>query len=433
MTADQLIPLLLLVIIRANVLNLESNLFFMKNFTFLHDVISGEYGFALSSLEAVIQYVDSSFSFLKEQSDANLDFWNVVKSGSIELVLEYFDGRKKAPLSPHGESSSISPSSPISSPELTFTTISEYDALSRPLPTSPKETSLTSSINSIISSRNWDGDTAIIMATRENQISMVKTLIQLSLPSDTPNYHQDTPLHVACSNGNLKLTQLLLESYVLVDVMNELGDTPFLTSIRYHHQIISETLVLSGCHLNHQNHQGLSALHLAVNPSLILYLSSLSINPNLISSEGLSPLLYHSQQGSTSSVLALLSSFPQVNLNAQDLGHRTCLHLCCFRGYQEIVVKLFQMKSLQVNPKSVRGNTPLHAASDAGHFEIVKILLEGGADPSLPNGQGKVAGDLAKEPFVLELLDGNEIYIFIFTSILFKHGRLVVRFYFILS
>jgi hypothetical protein len=39
----------------------------------------------------------------------------------------------------------------------------------------------------------------------------------------------------------------------------------------------------------------------------------------------------------------------------------------------------------------------LHRAAGNGHLAIAKLLLEGGADPTLQNGWGKTALDVARE------------------------------------
>jgi ankyrin repeat protein len=52
--------------------------------------------------------------------------------------------------------------------------------------------------------------------------------------------------------------------------------------------------------------------------------------------------------------------------------------------------------SALVRAESRRGG-PLHEAAAAGSLEIVKLLVEAGADPGRLNGDGKTARDLARE------------------------------------
>ncbi|MDX6426056.1 MAG: hypothetical protein QOD52_1461, partial [Gaiellaceae bacterium] len=50
------------------------------------------------------------------------------------------------------------------------------------------------------------------------------------------------------------------------------------------------------------------------------------------------------------------------------------------------------------------GFTALHAAAQNGDEDLVELLLERDADPSLPNRQGKCPGDLAENDRLRRLL-----------------------------
>lgn len=41
-----------------------------------------------------------------------------------------------------------------------------------------------------------------------------------------------------------------------------------------------------------------------------------------------------------------------------------------------------------INRKNIHGYTPLHTAVNLEHVNLAKILLEGGADPNIPNLKG---------------------------------------------
>jgi ankyrin repeat protein len=57
-----------------------------------------------------------------------------------------------------------------------------------------------------------------------------------------------------------------------------------------------------------------------------------------------------------------------------------------------------------VNGQGEGGFTALHAAAQNGDEDLVQLLLERGADPSLPNRQGKCPGDLAANDRLRRLL-----------------------------
>jgi Ankyrin repeats (many copies) len=52
----------------------------------------------------------------------------------------------------------------------------------------------------------------------------------------------------------------------------------------------------------------------------------------------------------------------------------------------------------------LKQGTALHAAAAAGHSAVVEVLLEAGADPSVPNGQGDTPLDVATDEATLLLL-----------------------------
>jgi hypothetical protein len=86
MTADQLIPIMILLVIRGNVLHLHSNVYYLKQFSFEHDTVSGEFGFALSTLEAAMSYIEEKGLLLTKYSNQNQQLWKAIKEGNVEYL-----------------------------------------------------------------------------------------------------------------------------------------------------------------------------------------------------------------------------------------------------------------------------------------------------------------------------------------------------------
>ena len=83
MNADTLVSLLLLVVIRAQVRHLQARLAYMRNFVLMDDVEGGELGYALSTFEAVLQYIVTDAGGLKIASRRNKRLWQATRKGNL--------------------------------------------------------------------------------------------------------------------------------------------------------------------------------------------------------------------------------------------------------------------------------------------------------------------------------------------------------------
>ena len=82
-SADTLVSLLLIVVIRAPVRYLNARLSYMRHFIFIDDVESGEAGYALSTLEAVLSYLVRDSVGIRRASRRNRRLWEASKSGNV--------------------------------------------------------------------------------------------------------------------------------------------------------------------------------------------------------------------------------------------------------------------------------------------------------------------------------------------------------------
>ncbi|KAK9477625.1 hypothetical protein V1514DRAFT_109534 [Lipomyces japonicus] len=79
-SADVLVSLMIIVVTWSKLDNLDSHLFYMRNFSF-KDVDTGEIGYALSTFEAVIFHIMNNSSKLAITSSANELIWKTIKRG----------------------------------------------------------------------------------------------------------------------------------------------------------------------------------------------------------------------------------------------------------------------------------------------------------------------------------------------------------------
>lgn len=82
-TADVLVALLLMVVVRSQVRHLQARLIYMQQFIYIDDVESGEFGYSLSTFEAVLTYLLHDSLPLRKMSAQNKRLWQATKSGQV--------------------------------------------------------------------------------------------------------------------------------------------------------------------------------------------------------------------------------------------------------------------------------------------------------------------------------------------------------------
>jgi hypothetical protein len=84
------------------------------------------------------------------------------------------------------------------------------------------------------------------------------------------------------------------------------------------------------------------------------------------------------------------------DLDEADHAKNTPLHAASIAGHVDIV-KLLLDSGCIVDPVNLARDTPLHDAIDNGHLECVKLLLSAGANPRKANGKGEDPSDLVDD------------------------------------
>jgi hypothetical protein len=89
--ADTLVSMLLIVVIRSQVRHLHARVSYMQRFIFIDDVEAGEMGYALSTIEALLQYLTHDSRALRRASKRNQKLWQAVQTGSLSDVKALLD------------------------------------------------------------------------------------------------------------------------------------------------------------------------------------------------------------------------------------------------------------------------------------------------------------------------------------------------------
>ena len=115
--------------------------------------------------------------------------------------------------------------------------------------------------------------------------------------------------------------------------------------------------------------------------------------------------------GNTKELKVLVRRDPSL-VKASDEHGRTLLYLASKSGFYDMVKMLLQ-KGADINKVQRDGSTPLHGAAYFGHFLVVGLLLEYGAQTKLTNTWGQTALQESKSPDIEELIkNASSDYIF---------------------
>ena len=173
------------------------------------------------------------------------------------------------------------------------------------------------------------------------------------------NDEGDTPLHLAagCRRGEeaaLPLVRLLLESGAALEAKNAGGQTPLLYSAYGGFRRVVELFLEKGASFQYQDSNGLSPLHFAAREGRAAVVEML-IN------KGADPFL-------------------------KDRQGRTPLDYALLRNQRAVLETWITLG--RFDAKGQEGSSLLHAAASLGNEEMVRGLLEKGADPARPSPSG---------------------------------------------
>lgn len=126
---DQLIPLLLLVVLRSDVHNVNAQLQYTRQFAFHYDVESGELGYALSSLEAVVSYISSCGVDLIDASARTASFFRLIESDNVAGIRELTQRNFQLSVSSAEQLMRSSPAHTAETPSQTFCILDSLDAI----------------------------------------------------------------------------------------------------------------------------------------------------------------------------------------------------------------------------------------------------------------------------------------------------------------
>jgi len=189
-----------------------------------------------------------------------------------------------------------------------------------------------------------------------------------------------TALVMAAAAGQKEVVTCLCVNGALLDIQNDAGNTAFILSVDKNHQEIVSKLLESDADVNIQNKLGFTALMKASKENNLGIVRSILQNKNCIAN----PSLANKQKltalhlSCSMDVAKALCDF-RAPIEATDLGMFTPIVRASQAGHDDVVCLLLE-KRANPNSSGWNGNTSLHVACHRGHDKVVRTLL---SDPRL--------------------------------------------------
>jgi len=150
------------------------------------------------------------------------------------------------------------------------------------------------------------------------------------------------------------------------------------------HSQVTKKLIEAGADINAKNNDGNSSIMLAVevdNDKFIDFLADEFCADVGAASNGHTALYRAAWLGNAVIVSVLLKR--GCDVNQQNLEGWSPLHAAADRGHKEVVELLVETFKANVNLQNKQGTTPLYHACEHGRYEVAKYLIEHGADVNL--------------------------------------------------
>ncbi|HXR03674.1 MAG TPA: ankyrin repeat domain-containing protein [Verrucomicrobiae bacterium] len=220
---------------------------------------------------------------------------------------------------------------------------------------------------------------------KTNALALAKLLLAKGALINATNMAGFTipPLEWAISSDNTELVKLLLDHGADVTVKSDVGSTPLHSAADRGDLEIADILIAHGADVNAKITGGTTPLHEAAwngHDDIVKLLLSKGAETDPKLTTGITPLFSAAGPGGERSGKACVEILLAhgADINVTDENGNTLLHTAAYYGNKE-VIEVLLAHGEAVNVKNKRGETPLQIAANSQHPAIVELLHQHGA------------------------------------------------------
>ena len=234
-----------------------------------------------------------------------------------------------------------------------------------------------------------DGTTALHWAVRADDVEIAEMLIKARASVAAVDRYGVTPLSLASLNANAGMIDKLIRAGADPNSANPYGETSLMTAARTGSVEAVRVLLDHGAMVEaKESVRGQTALMWAVvenHPDVVRFLHQRGANINATSSVFVPPPIRPDRVGQAAG-----AGITRQKAQSAPQGKMTPLLYAARDGNLEMVRLLLQLGA-DVKASDANGTSALVIALINGHTRVAKFLLENGADPNATDGFGRAA------------------------------------------
>ncbi|XP_065826102.1 death-associated protein kinase 1-like isoform X2 [Oscarella lobularis] len=242
--------------------------------------------------------------------------------------------------------------------------------------------------------KDKNGWTPLMVACQEGHLFMTQMLVSKNCSVKIQSKKGGAALHVASFHGQTAVTEYLIDHCgVNVNEQNNDGWTSLMMACQEGHLDTVQLLVSKQCDINIRNKDGWTALHAASckgQTAVTEYLiDHCGVNADEQNNDGWTSLMMACQEGHLDTVQLLVSKQCDINIRKKNSG--TALHVASFYGKSAVTEYLIDHCGVNVNDQDNDGWTSLMLACPKGHFYTVRLLVSKQCDINIRTKDGWTA------------------------------------------
>ena len=244
-------------------------------------------------------------------------------------------------------------------------------------------------------------DEQLLLASEKGQVVGVNSLVRAGGNVNKIDENGSTPIYLASRNGHVGVVNSLIQAGSDVNIKNLKEHTPLQTASEQGHEEVVRCLIRAGGNVNTIDGNGSTLIHAASRNGHVAVVDSLiqaggDVNIKNLNEE--TPLQTASKQGQNREVVEYLVRALTEAIKEDQRGNRPS-QWTSKEGQEKLVDRLLQVQGdivkaaakdqwevvkflakarCEVNKQDGKGTTPLLRASEDGHADVVKTLIQAG-------------------------------------------------------